>query len=155
MNIQIRRAELKDCKRILELVKELAEYERAPEAVTITLEEFEKSGFGPNPVWWAFVAEDTDTQKVEAFALYYIRFSTWKGERMYLEDLLVTEALRGKGIGQKLFDRLVEEAKEKNYSGIVWQVLEWNEPAIQFYMKNQAALDPEWINCSIELPNYK
>lgn len=155
MNIQIRRAELKDCKRILELVKELAEYERAPEAVTITLEEFQKSGFGPNPVWWAFVAEDTDTQKVEAFALYYIRFSTWKGERMYLEDLLVTEALRGKGIGQKLFDRLVEEAKEKNYSGIVWQVLEWNEPAIQFYMKNQAALDPEWINCSIELPNYK
>lgn len=151
MNINIRRAERKDCKRILELVQELAIYEKAPEAVTVSLEHFENSGFGAAPVWWAFVAEDLNTNTIHAFALYYIRFSTWKGQRMYLEDILVTEALRGKGIGQQLFDRLVEEAKEKNFHGITWQVLEWNEPAIKFYKKNAAVLDPEWINCSIDL----
>ncbi|RYZ26752.1 MAG: N-acetyltransferase, partial [Chitinophagaceae bacterium] len=101
----IRRAVKEDCARILELVKELAEYERAPQEVTVTLEHFEESGFGEKPVWWAFVAELDG--RVEGFALYYIRFSTWKGQRMYLEDFLVTEKLRGQGIGKKLFDQLI------------------------------------------------
>src|SRR6476620_1371638 len=130
-NVKIRRAERNDCPRLLELIQELATYERAPDEVTVTLGHFEESGFGKNPVWWAFVAELDG--RVEGFALYYIRFSTWKGQRMYLEDFLGTEALRGQGIGKKLFDRLVEEAKEKQFNGIVWQVLEWNEPAINFY----------------------
>ncbi|MBR2648098.1 MAG: GNAT family N-acetyltransferase [Sediminibacterium sp.] len=147
MTIMIRRAERKDCARIMELVHELAVYEKAPEEVTVTLEHFEESGFGPNPVWWAFVAEIEG--KVEAFALYYIRYSTWKGQRMYLEDILVTEKLRGRHIGKQLFDRLIEEAKERKLKGIVWQVLEWNEPAINFYKKYDATFDPEWVNCGL------
>ena len=143
----IRRAERKDCARIMELVHELAVYEKAPEEVTVTLEHFEESGFGPNPVWWAFVAEIEG--KVEAFALYYIRYSTWKGQRMYLEDIVVTEKLRGRHIGKQLFDRLIEEAKERKLKGIVWQVLEWNEPAINFYKKYDATFDPEWVNCGL------
>jgi GNAT superfamily N-acetyltransferase len=131
----------------MELVHELAVYEKAPEEVTVTLEHFEESGFGVNPIWWAFVAEVEG--KVAAFALYYIRYSTWKGQRMYLEDILVTEKLRGKHIGKQLFDRLIEEAKERKLKGIVWQVLEWNEPAINFYKKYDATFDPEWVNCGL------
>lgn len=147
MPIIIRRGVKEDCPRLLELVKELALYEKAPEEVTVTLEHFVDSGFGPNPVWWAFVAEENGL--VLGFALYYIRYSTWKGQRMYLEDILVTEQARGKGIGKLLFDQLIVEAKEKKLSGIVWQVLEWNEPAINFYKKYNANFDGEWINCSI------
>ena len=88
---------------------------------------------------------------VIGFALYYIRYSTWKGQRMYLEDFLVTEAARGKGIGKLLFDKLIEEAKEKKFNGIVWQVLQWNTPAINFYKKYNAIFDGEWFNCAIEL----
>ena len=150
MSIIIRRAERKDCARLLELVKELAVYEKAPDEVTVTLSHFEDSGFGANHVWWAFVAEEDNI--ILGFALYYIRYSTWKGQRMYLEDIVVTENARGRGIGKLLFDALIEEAKEKKFNGIVWQVLEWNEPAINFYKKYyNAKFDPEWINCSIEL----
>ncbi len=145
--IIIRKAVKEDCPRILELVQELAVFEKAPEEVTVSLEHFTESGFGVQPVWWAFVAEVNG--KVQAFALYYIRFSTWKGQRMYLEDLLVTEEMRGKGLGKLLFDKLIEEAKSKQYSGMVWQVLEWNEPAIKFYKKYNATIDPEWHNCSL------
>jgi len=147
MHINIRRAIKADCKRLLELVQELANYEKAPQEVTIGLQHFEESGFGPNPVWWAFVAEDDGI--VQGFALYYIRFSTWKGQCMYLEDLLVTEQLRGKGMGKLLFERLIDECKAKNYVRMCWQVLDWNEPAINFYKKYNANLDPEWLNASI------
>ena len=149
MSINIRRAVKEDCLRLLELIQELADYEKAPDEVTVTLKHFEESGFGQNPVWWAFVAEENGM--VNGFALYYIRYSTWKGQRMYLEDILVTEKSRGKGLGKLLMDRLIEEAKEKRFNGIVWQVLEWNEPAINFYKKYNADFDPEWINCSIDL----
>lgn len=147
MEIIIRRAVREDCPRMLELVHELATYEKAPHEVSVTPEHFEESGFGPHPVYWAFVAESEGA--VVAFALYYIRFSTWKGQRMYLEDILVTEKYRGRKIGQLLMDRLVIEAKEKNLQGITWQVLEWNEPAISFYKKYNPVFDGEWINCSI------
>ncbi|MCW3086740.1 MAG: family N-acetyltransferase [Sediminibacterium sp.] len=149
MDILIRRAERKDCTRLLELIRELADYEKAPAEVTVTLTHFEESGFGETPVWWAFVAEING--RVEGFALYYVRYSTWKGQRMYLEDILVTEKMRGQKIGKLLFERLIEEAKEKKFTGIVWQVLDWNEPAINFYKKYDTRFDGEWLNCSLPI----
>lgn len=149
MEIIIRPAIKKDCVRLLELINELAVYEKAPEEVTVSLSHFEESGFGPNPVWWAFVAEVEG--RVVGMALYYIRYSTWKGQRIYLEDLLVTEEMRGNKIGAKLIERLIQEAKDKGYKGINWQVLDWNEPAINFYKKYPVEFDPTWVNCSISL----
>ena len=153
-NIFIRKAVKEDCARLLELVHELAVYEKAPDEVTVSLQHFEESGFGKQPVWSAFVAASPNPSEgggevIHGFALYYIRYSTWKGQRMYLEDLLVTQEMRCKGIGTLLFNRLIEEAKEKKFNGIAWQVLEWNEPAIQFYKKYHADFDGEWVNCSI------
>ena len=147
MGLKIRKAVREDCPRLLELVHELAIYEKAPDEVTVTLQHFEESGFGEKPVWWAFVAEEDGV--IQGFALYYIRYSTWKGQRMYLEDIIVTEEARGKGIGKLLMDRLIEEAKEKKFSGMMWQVLDWNEPAINFYRKFNAHFDGEWVNCSL------
>lgn len=149
MSIILRRAVREDCPRMLELVHELAVYERAPDEVTVTLEHFAESGFGPNPVWWAFVAEEDG--RIIGFALYYVRFSTWKGQRMYLEDFIVTDECRGKGVGKLLFDRLMEEAREKGWQAIVWQVLKWNEPAINFYKKYNASFDGEWFNCAVDV----
>ncbi len=155
MEITIRKAIQQDCHRIMELVNELAVYEKAPDEITVQFDHFVESGFGENPVWWALVAETTSPtglKEVQAFALYYIRYSTWKGQRMYLEDLLVTEKYRGQGIGKLLFNQLIEEAKVKNYNGIAWQVLDWNEPAVNFYKKiGEVKFDGEWINCSVEL----
>lgn len=142
--ITIRKAVKEDCAAIVELVKELAIYEKAPSEVTVSLEHFIESGFGANPVWWAFVATIDET--IVGFALYYIRFSTWKGQRMYLEDLLVTEQHRAKGIGKLLFNALIVEAKEKSFNAICWQVLDWNEPAINFYKKYNTTFDGEWLN---------
>jgi len=147
MKINIRRALKEDCPRLLELITELAVYEKAPDDVTVTLAHFEESGFGDKPIWWSFVAEENGA--IHGFALYYIRYSTWKGQAMYLEDIIVTESMRGKKIGKLLFDRLIEDAKEKKLHRIVWQVLEWNEPAINFYKKYNADFDGEWVNCSL------
>jgi GNAT superfamily N-acetyltransferase len=151
MEFQIRKAERKDCSAMLELIRELALYEKAPDEVTVDPLHFEESGFGSDPVWWAFVVENQE-KSVVAFALYYIRYSTWKGQVMYLEDILVTEALRGKGIGKMLIERLQIEAKEKGFKRITWQVLDWNAPAINFYKKFGAKFDPEWVNVTIEIP---
>jgi len=148
--MNIRKAVIADCPAMLELVRELALYEKAPLEVTVDPQHFEDSGFGPNPVWWALVAED-EAGLVVGFALYYIRYSTWKGQVMYLEDILVTEKMRGKGIGSMLVDRLIVEAREKGFNRIVWQVLEWNEPAINFYKKYNAQFDPEWVNVILDI----
>ena len=145
--VTIRKAKLADCPRMMELIHELALFEHAPEEVTVTLEHFAESGFGPQPVWWAFVAEEDGV--IQGFALYYIRYSTWKGQRMYLEDIIVTEAARGRGLGKQLMEALITEAAEKKFVGIVWQVLEWNEAAMRFYEKFNARFDAEWVNASI------
>ncbi len=147
MNLTIREAEEADCPRLLELIAELALFEKAPEEVTVTLGEFEDAGFGKQPVWKAFVAEIDSF--IVGFALYYIRYSTWKGCRMYLEDLIITESYRSRGIGTLLIKTLVKEALEKGFSGMLWQVLDWNEPAIGFYKKLNASFDFGWINVSL------
>mgnify|MGYP000415404825 FL=1 len=147
MNAVIREARLADCSRILELINELAVYERAPEEVTVTLAEFEDAGFGQKPVWKAFVAELDET--IVGFALYYVRYSTWKGCRLYLEDFIVTDSHRGKGIGKQLFDTIVLEAHQKGFNGMTWQVLDWNEPALNFYKKYEAGVEAGWLNGSL------
>ncbi|MEO9021619.1 MAG: GNAT family N-acetyltransferase [Ginsengibacter sp.] len=148
MDIKIRHAIKEDCQPMMQLIQELAIYEKAPDEVTVEFDHFVESGFGETPVWWAFVAESEN--KVVGFALYYIRYSTWKGQRMYLEDILVNEPWRGKGIGKLLFDELIKESKKRKFSGMVWQVLEWNEPAIHFYKKIRGvSFDNEWVNCSL------
>lgn len=144
----VRKAVQQDCPAMMNLIKELAIFEKAPEQVTVSLSHFRESGFGEKPVWWAFVAEMDGV--IVAMALYYIRYSTWKGQRMYLEDIIVSKAYRGKGIGAALMDALIAEAIEKQFSGMLWQVLDWNESAIQFYKKYQAHFDPEWINVSLD-----
>lgn len=143
----IRQAVITDCPRMLELIKELAVFEKAPNEVTVSLSEFEDAGFGSNPVWGAFVAEID--HEIVGISLYYTRYSTWKGRRLYLEDLIVTESMRGLGIGKLLFDKTLAYGKQCGFHGMVWQVLDWNEPAIKFYEKYKADFDPEWINVSI------
>lgn len=144
----IRRAVQQDCASMLELIKELAEYEKALHEVTVTLDEFTADGFGESPVWGAFVAELNG--EIVGISLYYDRYSTWKGRRLYLEDLVVTEKMRGKQIGKLLFDATLEYGKSNAYSGMVFQVLNWNEPAINFYKKYSPKFDDEWLNVSIE-----
>lgn len=144
----IRSGKKEDLPRVLELVKELALFERAPEQVINTVELMEKDGFGPNPIFGFFVAEENGF--IVGLSLYYWRYSTWKGKRLYLEDIIVTETHRGKGLGKKLFDRTLQHAIDSECSGMLWQVLDWNEPAISFYKKYGSHLSNEWINCSLE-----
>ena len=148
MEVTIRRALKQDAQVMMQLVNELALYEKAPQEVTVDFDHFVESGFGNKPVWWAFVAEVD--HRVVGFALYYIRYSTWKWQRLYLEDILVNGPFRRRGIGKLLFERLIREAKEKKLSGMVWQVLEWNQPAIDFYKKYEGvSFDNQWVNCSL------
>ncbi len=153
MDIKIRSSVISDCPRLLELIKELAVFEKAPDEVTVTMEHFIEMGFGKNPVWKALVAYDAGDSagKIIGISLYYMRYSTWKGLRLYLEDLIVTEEYRGKGIGKLLFDETVEEAKRLQVGGIMWQVLDWNKPAIDFYKRYGADVSGEWLNCSLNL----
>ncbi|MDI9338485.1 MAG: GNAT family N-acetyltransferase [Alphaproteobacteria bacterium] len=149
MSIVIRKAIITDCEALLDLIKELAIYEKEPKAVTVSLEHFKQSGFGANPVYWAIVAEHNKI--IVGFALYYIRYSTWIGQTMYLEDIIVTESARGNKIGALLFNFLINEAKEKKLVAINWQVLDWNTPAINFYKKYPCTFDDNWVNCKLVL----
>lgn len=148
MSINIRIGTKADLPRVLELVKELAEFERAPHEVTNTVAMMEEDGFGENPIFGFFVAEDKS--RIVGLSLYYWRYSTWKGKRLYLEDIIVTESERGKGVGKKLFDRTLQHTLDEKCTGMLWQVLDWNTPAIEFYKKYGASLSQEWINCSLE-----
>lgn len=141
-----------DIPQVLGLIKELAEYERALNEVTNTVDIMLEDGFGGNPVYGLFVAERGG--EIVGIALHYIRYSTWKGKMLYLEDIVVRESLRGRGIGAMLFEECIRFAKEKNYAGMIWQVLDWNEPAINFYKKYDAELDPEWVNGRISQANF-
>lgn len=151
--IVIREGIREDLPRVLELIEELAEYERAAEEVSNTLTMMETDGFGPNPIYGFFVAEEEGI--IHGLSLYYYRYSTWKGKRLYLEDIIVTQSHRGKGIGKELFDTTMKKALTENCTGMMWQVLEWNTPAIEFYKKYNARLDSEWINCHLEADQIK
>lgn len=142
--LTIRQGNKEDLPAVLLLIKELAEYEKAPLEVEVTVEEMEKNGFGENPVFRFFVAE-RDTEIV-GMALYYTKYSTWKGPCIFLEDLIVTQTQRKNGIGTLLFEKMIQLAKEQKVPRLEWQVLEWNEPAINFYKKYNANLDSEWLN---------
>lgn len=147
--IIVRPCRREDCGRLLELVRELAAYERAPDAVTVSPTAFEEAGFGVDPVWEAVVADDDGN--LVGFALWFIRFSTWTGCRLYLEDIVVTGARRGEGIGRALFETVLSVARDRGYAGMSWQVLEWNEHARAFYDSFQTRYDDEWVNCHLDL----
>jgi GNAT superfamily N-acetyltransferase len=149
MDFNIRKASKNDLPEVLNLVKELAIYENAPEEVTIKLKDLEKDGFGDNPLFWIILAENS--KEIIGMSFYFIRYSTWKGKCLYLEDLVVKEEYRGKKIGEALFEATIKTAKEINAKQMNWQVLDWNEPAINFYKKFDAELDEEWINGKIRL----
>jgi GNAT superfamily N-acetyltransferase len=145
--VTIRQATLADIPMIFSLVEELALYEKAPEAVITTVEIYERD-FNAG-IFEAVVAEKDD--EIIGMALYYMAYSTWKGRMLYLEDFVVRESSRRFGAGQMLFDAYVAIAKEKGATIVKWQVLDWNEPAVKFYEKNNAIIEKEWWNGKIFL----
>ena len=140
--MNIRKGEKKDMKAVLELIKELATFEKEPDAVVVTVADLERDGFGPNPLFHSFVAEVDD--QIVGMALYYYRYSTWKGKTIHLEDLIVKEKMRGSGLGFALYSKIIEQGKLDNVRRIEWNVLDWNTPAIDFYIKSGAKVLHDW-----------
>lgn len=154
-NARIRRGTVEDLQAILDLIVELAIYEKAEHEVENSTEQMKLDGFGERPVFDFFVVEENEM--IVGTAIYYFRYSTWKGKALYLEDLVVSEKYRGKGYGKALLDAIVKQAKSDNCKQVRWQVLDWNEPAINFYNSIGADLDAEWINCTLnaqQIANY-
>ncbi|MBK8366947.1 MAG: GNAT family N-acetyltransferase [Bacteroidetes bacterium] len=147
MSIEIRIGTKADIPFALNLVKELAVYEKAPNEVEVTIEEMTEWGFGTDKQFDFYVALENDV--IVGLALYYYKYSTWKGKCLFLEDIIVTESQRGKGLGKLLFDKVVQVSKEQKVRRMEWQVLDWNTPAIEFYKKYDATLDDEWVNCKL------
>jgi GNAT superfamily N-acetyltransferase len=142
--IEIREGQQTDIPAALDLIRELAVYEKAPNEVIVNEADMIRDGFGPKPLFHFYVA--TLDNEVIGIALTYIRYSTWKGPMLYLEDLVIREAHRGKGIGKLLFEKCMKRASDLNFEGMIWQVLDWNEPAIRFYDKYQSNYSGEWLN---------
>ena len=148
--IEIRRGIKEDLPQIFDLIKELASFERAAEKVTNSLEEMEKDGFGPDPVFRFLVVTKLETGEIVGTAIYYYRYSTWKGKRLYLEDYIVTEKERGKGAGKLLFERVMQESLQDNCTGMMWQVLDWNLPTINFFNHYGSQIEAGWLNCHLQ-----
>ncbi|HVD97686.1 MAG TPA: GNAT family N-acetyltransferase [Cytophagaceae bacterium] len=140
--LTIRPGKPEDIPQVFELIKELAIYEKALDQVETSVEQLTEDAFGEEPLYGLIVAEADHV--LVGISIFYYRYSTWKGKRLYLEDILVTESFRGKGIGTKLFEATARHAHKHKCSGMNWLVLDWNEPAINFYKKFNAAIDPEW-----------
>ncbi len=148
MPVKIRKAEITDVPAILALIQELAVFEKAPEQVINTIAQLEQDGFGASPLYICFVAELQD--QIIGMSFCYIRYSTWKGPCLYLEDLIITEAYRGKGYGKLLFEYTLQYAKSHQFKRLQWQVLDWNESAIDFYKGFNSQFDAEWLNAFID-----
>jgi len=138
----IRKGTENDMPAVLGLIKELAVFEKEPDAVVITKEDLIRDGFGTQPLFHTFVAE-LDNQII-GMALFYYRFSTWKGKTIHLEDLIVTEKMRGTGAGMALYSEIIKEGEKENVRRIEWNVLDWNTPAIKFYEKSGAKVLSDW-----------
>ena len=149
MNLLIRKGEKKDVNQVFSLIKELADFEKSISEVSITPDDLLKDGFGDNPYYRFIIAEKGS--EIIGVALYFYRYSTWKGRVLYLEDFIVKSKYRNTGVGTKIFDELKLIGKEKNVESIVWQVLNWNEMAISFYKKHGAIFSNKWLNGRIEL----
>lgn len=152
-SVVVREGKKEDLPQVLELIKELATFERALHEVSNTVEQMEKDGFSEHPIYGIFVAEEGLT--IIGISIFYYRYSTWKGKRLYLEDIVVAESKRGMGVGAMLFDRTMQKSLTENCTGMLWQVLEWNTSGIDFYKKYGARLDSEWTNCSLEADEIK
>lgn len=142
MEIFIRQSVKEDMQQVLKLIKQLAVFEKEPEAVEVTLNDLERDGFGENPSFKCFVAEVSN--KVVGIALVYNRYSTWKGKVLHLEDLIVDETMRGKGVGTLLLDAVVKHGSNLGVKRISWEVLDWNQPAITFYEQKGANVMRDW-----------
>ncbi|MEM7185389.1 MAG: GNAT family N-acetyltransferase [Bacteroidota bacterium] len=155
MDIQIRNATEKDMPQVLDLIVELAVFEKEPDAVQITVEDLVSAGYGPQPSFTCFVAEVKGT--IVGMALVYFRFSTWAGKTVHLEDLVVKEAMRGKGVGDALYARVMEYANDEGVNRVNWMVLGWNKGAIRFYERTGATVLDEWWQVEMDkegLTNY-
>jgi len=142
MEYTIRKARIEDMEQVLNLVQELADFEKEPDAVEVTKDDLVKDGFGEQKMFQCFVAE---TEKgIVGIALVYPRYSTWKGPVIHLEDLIVSENMRGTGLGTALLDQVVKYGAELGVKRISWEVLDWNEPAIDFYEKKGANVLRDW-----------
>ena len=144
----IRKAQKSDAASILFLIRELAIFEKEPRAVIVTQAQIEKDGFGDHPLFECFVAEVDD--QVVGMALYYPRYSTWKGPTFHLEDLIVTEPMKGKGIGTQLYNAFLEHAYNTGVKRVEWAVLDWNLPAIKFYRKSGATISDDWRSVQMD-----
>jgi GNAT superfamily N-acetyltransferase len=138
----IRPAIKEDMAQVLDLIKELATFEREPEAVVVTVDDLEREGFGEHPLFKCFVAEVGN--EIVGMALFYFRFSTWKGRSIHLEDLIVKEEMRGSGLGSELYKEVMKYAKSQNVRRVEWVVLDWNEGAIKFYERSGAKILDDW-----------
>ena len=144
MEVAIRKGVKSDLPAVLDLIKELADFERALNEVTVSLEDLEQDGFGNHPYYWFIVAEKEG--EIIGLSFYFIRYSTWKGRFLFLEDFVVKESFRNKGIGALLFEETIRIAKELDVKGMTWQVLDWNKNAIRFYEKYNSDISAEWYN---------
>ena len=147
MDSLIRIGTVNDLPQVLNLIKDLAAFENEPYEVEVTISEMQNWGFGKDKIYDFFVIEIDN--KIIGLALYYFKYSTWKGKCLFLEDIIVKENVRNKGYGKKLFNAVVEVAKNTAVKRMEWQVLDWNKNAIEFYNKYQANLDSKWINCKL------
>jgi GNAT superfamily N-acetyltransferase len=138
----IRKGQKEDMPAVLELIKELAIFEKEPDAVVVTVDDLVRDGFSNNPLFYTFIAEVEG--EIIGMALYYYRFSTWKGKTIHLEDLIVKEKSRGTGAGYALYAEIMAQGKKDNVRRIEWNVLDWNTPAIDFYTKSGAKLLEDW-----------